>query len=124
MYASPEHLAAPWRRCGVWGAVSPPGSRASPLPLQNIYRGPEHRYAAVSRLSHRSQAIFMALAAAAEGYTAFTETVFPRRWAHVEELRRLGADITVVGSHAVIRGAPLIRVSPHLHRCAPEPLWY
>mgnify|MGYP000785919376 CR=1 FL=1 len=54
------------------------------------------------------QAIFMALAAAAEGYTAFTETVFPRRWAHVEELRRLGADITVVGSHAVIRGAPLI----------------
>lgn len=30
----------PWRRCGVWGAVSPPGSRASPLPLQNIYRGP------------------------------------------------------------------------------------
>ena len=50
----------------------------------------------------------MALAAAAEGYTAFTETVFPRRWAHVEELRRLGADITVVGSHAVIRGAHLI----------------
>ena len=50
----------------------------------------------------------MALAAAAEGYTAFTETVFPRRWAHVEELRRLGADITVAGSHAVIRGAPLI----------------
>lgn len=53
------------------------------------------------------QAIFMALATAAEGYTTFTETVFPRRWAHVEELRRMGADITVAGSHAVVRGAPL-----------------
>ena len=49
----------------------------------------------------------MALATAAEGYTTFTETVFPRRWAHVEELRRMGADITVAGSHAVVRGAPL-----------------
>ena len=53
------------------------------------------------------QAIFMALAAAAEGYTTVTETVFPRRWAHVEELRRMGADITVAGNCAVIRGAPL-----------------
>lgn len=57
------------------------------------------------------QAIFMALAAAAEGYTAFTETVFPRRWAHVEELRHMGADITVAGSHAVVRGAPLTGTS-------------
>ena len=53
------------------------------------------------------QAIFMALAAAAEGYATVTETVFPRRWAHVEELRRMGADITVAGNCAVIRGVPL-----------------
>lgn len=53
------------------------------------------------------QAIFMALAAAAEGYATVTETVFPRRWAHVEELRRMGADITVAGNCAVIRGVSL-----------------
>lgn len=53
------------------------------------------------------QAVFMAAAAGARGYTAFTETVFPRRWAHVEELRRMGADITVAGSHALLRGAAL-----------------
>lgn len=53
------------------------------------------------------QAVFMAAAAGAKGYTAFTETVFPRRWAHVEELRRMGADITVAGSHAMLRGAAL-----------------
>lgn len=53
------------------------------------------------------QAIFMSLAAAADGCTALTETVFPRRWAHVEELRRMGADITVAGNHAVVCGAPL-----------------
>lgn len=53
------------------------------------------------------QAVFMAAAAGARGYTAFTETVFPRRWAHVEELRRMGADITVAGSHAMLRGAAL-----------------
>jgi len=39
VYASPEHLAAPLAALRR-GAVSPPGSRASPLPLQNIYRGP------------------------------------------------------------------------------------
>ena len=50
----------------------------------------------------------MAAAAGAKGYTAFIETVFPRRWAHVEELRRMGADITVAGSHAMLRGAALI----------------
>ena len=49
----------------------------------------------------------MSLAAAADGFTALTETVFPRRWAHVEELRRMGADITVAGNHAVVCGAPL-----------------
>ncbi len=53
------------------------------------------------------QAVFMAAAAGAKGYTAFTETVFPRRWAHVEELRRMGADITVAGSHAMLRGTAL-----------------
>ena len=109
VYASPEHLAAPLAALRRMGCRITTGEQSITL------TAPEHLQGAGSIVTlpypgfpTDLQAIFMALAAAAEGYTAFTETVFPRRWAHVEELRRLGADITVVGSHAVIRGAHLI----------------
>ena len=50
------------------------------------------------------QAQFMALAARAEGTAVITETIFENRMMHVQELRRLGADIEVEGSTAVVKG--------------------
>jgi UDP-N-acetylglucosamine 1-carboxyvinyltransferase len=50
------------------------------------------------------QAQFMALNAVAEGTAVITETVFENRFMHVQELRRLGADIEVEGNAAVVRG--------------------
>ena len=50
------------------------------------------------------QAQFMALAARAEGTSVITETIFENRMMHVQELRRLGADIEVEGSTAVVKG--------------------
>ncbi len=52
------------------------------------------------------QAQFMALAARAEGTAVVTETIFENRMMHVQELKRLGADIEVEGSTAVVRGVP------------------
>ncbi len=50
------------------------------------------------------QAQFMALNAVARGTAVITETIFENRFMHVQELRRLGAEIDVEGNTAVVRG--------------------
>ena len=50
------------------------------------------------------QAQFMALNAIAEGSAMVVETIFENRFMHVQELRRLGAQIDVEGNTAVIKG--------------------
>jgi len=50
------------------------------------------------------QAQFMALMTLADGESVVRETIFENRFMHVPELTRLGADITVSGGEARIRG--------------------
>jgi UDP-N-acetylglucosamine 1-carboxyvinyltransferase len=50
------------------------------------------------------QAQLMAVAAVAEGTSIITETIFENRFMHVQELRRLGANIEVDGHTAVVKG--------------------
>lgn len=52
------------------------------------------------------QAQYMALMSIAEGTSVITETVFENRFMHVQELCRLGADITPKTRVAVVRGKP------------------
>ena len=58
------------------------------------------------------QAQFTALNSVAEGTGTITETVFENRFMHVQELRRLGADIQLKGNTAVIRGVPKLTGAP------------
>ncbi len=54
------------------------------------------------------QAQFMVLLTQAAGTSIITETIFDRRFSHVNELVRLGASIEVQGDKAVVKGrAPL-----------------
>jgi len=50
------------------------------------------------------QAQYMALATQAQGSSVITETIFENRYLHALELARMGADITVDGRRAVVRG--------------------
>ena len=50
------------------------------------------------------QAQFMALNCIAEGVGTVTETIFENRFMHVQEMQRLGADISVEGNTALVRG--------------------
>ena len=50
------------------------------------------------------QAQFMALATQAEGTSTITENIFENRFMHVQELNRMGANITVQGRTATVRG--------------------
>jgi UDP-N-acetylglucosamine 1-carboxyvinyltransferase len=50
------------------------------------------------------QAQMMALMATASGASMITETIFENRFMHVPELSRMGANITVHGASAMVRG--------------------
>ncbi len=52
------------------------------------------------------QSPFMTAAAVARGTSVFVENIFENRFKHVEELVRMGADISVDGRVAVVRGVP------------------
>lgn len=58
------------------------------------------------------QAQFAALNTIAEGTSTIVETVFENRFMHVQELRRMGADIEVEGNTAIIRGVDQLSSAP------------
>ena len=54
------------------------------------------------------QAQIMAYLCVGSGLSVITETVFENRFMHVSELMRMGADITIQGGSAVVRGVPAL----------------
>jgi len=58
------------------------------------------------------QAQMMAAAAVAGGRSMISETIFENRFMHVFELNRLGADIKVEGSHALVDGVERLGGAP------------
>ena len=52
------------------------------------------------------QAQLMALMTVARGTSIITETVFENRFMHVDELKRMGANIKIEGRSAVVEGVP------------------
>ncbi len=53
-----------------------------------------------------AQAILMAALLRSQGTTVFVETIFESRYRHVDELRRMGAEISVADRVAVVTGVP------------------
>ena len=58
------------------------------------------------------QAQFIALMAAANGTSVVTETIFENRFMHVPELQRMGADISLHGGSAIVRGVSNLTGAP------------
>jgi UDP-N-acetylglucosamine 1-carboxyvinyltransferase len=58
------------------------------------------------------QAQFMAMMTTADGTSHIAETIFENRFMHVPELARMGADITVQGGTAVVRGVDRLHGAP------------
>ena len=58
------------------------------------------------------QAQFVSLNAIAEGNSTVTETVFENRFMHVQEIARMGGNITLKGNTAVIEGMPMLKGAP------------
>ncbi|MEN0087942.1 MAG: UDP-N-acetylglucosamine 1-carboxyvinyltransferase, partial [Pseudomonadota bacterium] len=58
------------------------------------------------------QAQFMGLMTMADGTSRITETIFENRFMHVQELARLGADITLDGQTATVNGVAKLTGAP------------
>jgi UDP-N-acetylglucosamine 1-carboxyvinyltransferase len=58
------------------------------------------------------QAQLLALNTVAEGTGTVVETIFENRFMHVQELARLGADISIHGHTATVRGVPMLTGAP------------
>jgi len=58
------------------------------------------------------QAQFSILNAVAEGSSSITETIFENRFMHVQELKRMGADVEVNGNTAFIKGVEQLKSAP------------
>ena len=58
------------------------------------------------------QAQFVALNSIAKGNSTVTETVFENRFMHVQEIARMGGDITLKGNTAVIEGIKTLKGAP------------
>ncbi|KEI73037.1 UDP-N-acetylglucosamine 1-carboxyvinyltransferase [Endozoicomonas elysicola] len=58
------------------------------------------------------QAQFTALNTIAEGTGRITETVFENRFMHVQEMKRMGADVDVEGNTVIIKGVEQLKAAP------------
>ncbi|MGH1402871.1 MAG: UDP-N-acetylglucosamine 1-carboxyvinyltransferase [Alphaproteobacteria bacterium] len=55
------------------------------------------------------QAQFMSMLTTAQGAALVTETIFENRFMHVPELNRMGANITIQGNSAIVRGVETLK---------------
>ncbi len=60
------------------------------------------------------QAQFMALMCVADGASVITENIFENRFMHVSELIRFGADITIEGNSATVKGVKKLSGAPSM----------
>ncbi len=88
------------------GAVIESGADWVSLEMSGPIKSVSIRTAPYPAFPTDMQAQFMTLNTVAQGAATMTETIFENRFMHVQELRRLGADIEVEGNTAVVRGIP------------------
>ncbi|MBC7346078.1 MAG: UDP-N-acetylglucosamine 1-carboxyvinyltransferase [Clostridia bacterium] len=104
----PEHLEAliaKLREAGV--RVETLGGRSALLvEAEGRVRGVDCKTLPYPGFPTDMQPQMMALLATAEGTSVITESIFESRFKHVDELRRMGAQIKVEGRVAVVNGVP------------------
>lgn len=102
----PEHLDALIYKMRESGFVIDVGSNEMTVRQCRAWKGVDVTTAPHPAFPTDLQAQFMALMTVAEGTSVITETVFENRFMHVQELQRLGSDITPKTRVAVVRGRP------------------
>jgi UDP-N-acetylglucosamine 1-carboxyvinyltransferase len=99
-----EHLSAICQALEAAGAVIQPTDRGLLIERHGPLRAVDITTEPYPGFPTDLQAQWMALMSIADGVSIIRETVFEGRFMHVPELARLGADITLHGTTAAVRG--------------------
>jgi UDP-N-acetylglucosamine 1-carboxyvinyltransferase len=99
-----EHLAAVAQALEAAGGRLWPGDRGLVIDGTGPLQAVDIRTEPYPGFPTDLQAQFMALMTQAPGASVIRETIFEGRFMHVPELNRLGADIGLQGSSAIVRG--------------------
>ncbi len=108
----PAHLEALIEKLRAAGADASVGQGGARVVGDGRPRALDVRTAPHPAFPTDMQAQLMVLLCLAEGSSKITETVFENRFMHVQELLRLGADVTVGGKTAVVNGVPALSGAP------------
>ncbi|HTV70934.1 MAG TPA: UDP-N-acetylglucosamine 1-carboxyvinyltransferase [Rhizobiaceae bacterium] len=103
-HARLEHLASVVQTLEAVGVTVWPGDRGLIVSRDGPLKGVDITTEPYPGFPTDLQAQFTALMCAAEGASLIRETVFENRFMHVPELMRLGANITLQGTMALVRG--------------------
>lgn len=105
----PEHAAAVIEKLRASGAiVETEGENALRIAGGREVKGQDITTSPYPGFPTDMQAQFMVLLTQAAGTSIITETIFDRRFSHVNELVRLGASIEVQGDKAIVKGKTLL----------------
>ena len=102
--AAPESLDASLEKLREAGARVSTGDSFVEIQMEDRPQSVSVRTAPYPGFATDMQAQFMALASVGNGTALITETIFENRFMHALELQRLGADISIQGNTAVVKG--------------------
>jgi len=111
-HCRPGHLEAVLMKLREAGANVQEGNDHVRLTMPEKLRGTDIRTLPFPGFPTDMQAQMVALLSLAEGTSVVTETVFESRFMHVEELRRMGANIRVEGNRLVVTGRKQLTGAP------------
>lgn len=100
----PEHLEAVISKIREMGIEIYEEENRLHIISNNKYKGVDLKTMPFPGFPTDMQPQLMVLMAVSEGTSIVTETIFENRFKHVDELRRMGADIRVEGRVAIIKG--------------------
>lgn len=110
--AEPKHLEAVIERLRVIGAKVEESLKGIRVTGNGTYRPANIMVLPYPGFPTDMQAQIMALLAVVDGVSLVTETIWENRFMHVFELNRMGADITIDRSYAVVKGVPKLSGAP------------
>ena len=102
--AAPDSLGATLEKLRECGARIEVADRSIEIEMAARPKAVSLRTAPYPGFATDMQAQFMALASIARGTARISETIFENRFMHALELQRLGAQISIQGNTAVVRG--------------------
>lgn len=108
----PEHLSAVLDALDRAGFLLEVGDSSVRIKAEDRAKPVDIRTSPYPGFPTDMQAQWIALMSLARGGCAVTDTIYPDRFTHVAELRRLGADIIVEGGSAMVRGVERLKGAP------------